>query len=137
MFIKYILSAGDSRFASIPMTPYFKDQLGLVEDPTIRLNLSQPQHTDAGYFLGWLYYSAPESWLGISKNNRSGYPHNGGMHTLYIHAQLSDVECFLAWLKELEPRSHLASKGKELFIENARKLTHEQLVNLGIWRSLA
>ncbi len=58
------------------------------------ITASQPQHTPAGSLLGRMYYG---SFLDatLSRDQRSGYPHNGGEHTLNLSLSLEDLKAFL------------------------------------------
>ena len=109
------------------MTPYFKLQLGLLDNKTIHLDLSQPQHTGAGYFLDYLYYRAPENWTGISRSQRSGYPHNGGQHTIFIKAPVQNIELFFSWLSSLRPTGAVSKPGQQEFLNIFRQKFLEKI----------
>jgi hypothetical protein len=64
----------------------------------IHLKLSQPQHTDAGNLLGRMYYGHFIDST-TTREERSGYPHNGGEHTLYMDMTADDFE---AWAQLIE-----------------------------------
>ena len=114
----------------VEMTSYFRDQLGLNSKPLARLNLSQPQHSGPGRFLGWLYYSGPEQWVGLDRDQRFGYPHNGGEHSLTIRASVAEVEQFIDWLETLKPASINAREGKDEFIRIAREKLSDEILKL-------
>lgn len=67
---------------------------------TIRVNMSAGQETPFGKILYNLYYGSGRHLL-ESVTSRSGYPHNGGEHTLYVNATKEDV---LSFFDQLEQR---------------------------------
>ena len=64
------------------------------------IHASQALHTPAGNLLYRMYYGGYISKILIS-GERSGYPHNGGEHTLTLRLNLSDLEAFLALTQEV------------------------------------
>lgn len=64
------------------------------------LDLSQPQHTAAGKLLGHMYYNRPRLLDSLSQEERSGYPHNGGVHSLSLHMTADDLLAFRAMVAE-------------------------------------
>ena len=75
-----------------------------IPKPFWYFNLSQTQHTTGGAFLAWLYYIAdPEL---VSLVNSSGFPHDGGRHTLEIRDTIDNVSAWLKLLKEVAPKKH-------------------------------
>lgn len=66
----------------------------------VYLDLSQPQHTDAGHLLHQMYYSRPRLLDSLSRDERTGYPHNGGMHTLSLHMTAEDLLAFRALVQQ-------------------------------------
>ncbi len=66
----------------------------------VHLDLSQPQHTDAGNLLHKMYYCRPRLLDSLSRDERSGYPHNGGMHTLSLHMSVDDLLAFRALVQQ-------------------------------------
>lgn len=66
------------------------------------IKASQPQYTPAGKLLGSMYYG---SFLqtALSSEQYSGYPHNGGEHTLSLTMSPADVGAFLEIIKETYP----------------------------------
>lgn len=66
----------------------------------LNLKCSQPQHTEAGRLLGRMYYG---HFLekSLARDEYSGYPHNGGEHSLYLHLNSAeDYEAFLGLVKD-------------------------------------
>lgn len=51
----------------------------------VRLNLSQREHTDAGALLRQMYYNKTALLDSLSRNECSGFPNNGGEHTLSLN----------------------------------------------------
>lgn len=62
--------------------------------PLFHVTATQPQHTPAGRLLSRMYYG---SFLDatLTRDQRSGYPHNGGEHTLNLKLSLEDLKAFL------------------------------------------
>lgn len=58
------------------------------------VNASQPEHTPAGNLLCRMYYG-PFLDKALSREERSGYPHNGGEHTLHLRLAPKDLKSFL------------------------------------------
>lgn len=58
------------------------------------LDLSAPQRDSLGQIVGDIYYKRP-SLLQVGINHLSGFPHNGGQHTLRIQGSRKDL---IAWL---------------------------------------
>lgn len=75
-----------------------------------RINLSAPQSTEVGSALFKFYYSrdTEKDALLNTAPGRSGYPHNGGEHTLYICGEPD--EC-IAWL-ELFAEAYVSIKAE-------------------------
>lgn len=67
---------------------------------TIRVNMSAGQETTFGKILSNLYYGSGRHLL-ETVTGRSGYPHNGGEHTLYVNATKEEV---LSFFDQLEDR---------------------------------
>lgn len=64
----------------------------------IRINMSAGQDTPFGKILAALYYGS--GWELLERApGRSGYPHNGGSHTLYLNGA---VESILKFFDELQ-----------------------------------
>ncbi len=64
-----------------------------------KFDLSCMQDTAEGKFLAHMYYSTKLLDL-FTQNERSGYPHNGAMHSLVLWVTEEDVEAFLQILSE-------------------------------------
>lgn len=101
----------------VMMTEYFRWQLGVFDDKIVQIDMSQPQHEPAGWFLGYLYYNCQNNWPGLPWESRFGYPHNGGIHSLSFRTTLNGVYEFKNWLESIKPKSHLAMEGKQPFID--------------------
>lgn len=65
----------------------------------IRVDASQPEHTPAGKFLAMLYYSDVLEAL-VDSKCFSGYPHNGGRHTLYLKLSRDDLRALADILED-------------------------------------
>lgn len=88
-------------------------------DVCIRVTASQRQHTPAGDLLGRMYYSGFLD-KALSRNDYSGYPHNGGEHTLHLHLRPADLDAFLALVQEHYPRH----EGTQPFVTSVREKMH-------------
>lgn len=60
---------------------------------------SQPQHTPAGNLLGRMYYRGFLTTL-LSREQYSGYPHNGGEHSLTLSLSKEDLTAFVDTVRE-------------------------------------
>lgn len=78
-------------------------------------NASQPQHTPAGKLLGSMYYGGFLEKV-LARDEASGYPHNGGEHSLTLHLTPSSLESFLALVEESYP----GHAGAPTFVESVR-----------------
>lgn len=63
-----------------------------MNNPKINFNLSQPKYTPAGNGLAKLYYHTD---LIAVLDEKSGYPDNGGEHTLFVQTTISEL---MDWL---------------------------------------
>lgn len=80
----------------------------------VRLNLSQREHTDAGALLRQMYYNKTALLDSLSRNECSGFPNNGGEHTLSLNMTPPDLVAFRA-LVEHDFRGH---RGLEHFLKD-------------------
>lgn len=62
--------------------------------PVPWVKASQPQHTPAGVLLGKMYYGQFLQTV-LKRDEYSGYPHNGGEHTLVLHLSQTDLQSFM------------------------------------------
>ncbi len=83
----------------------------------IRYELSCPQHTPEGEFLGYLYRA---NVLDVfSRDERSGYPHNGGQHSLTLWVRPDDFRAFIELLDEVYAENDRWSDRLDAFIKHA------------------
>jgi len=68
----------------------------------VYVNASQPQHTPAGKLLGKMYYGGFLDRV-LQRDEYSGYPHNGGEHSLSLKLIPTDLFSFLAIVGESFP----------------------------------
>lgn len=88
----------------------------------IHIKASQRQHTPAGDLLGRLYYGGFLSAV-LAREDYSGYPHNGGEHTLYLDMPPADIEAFLELVQERFP----AHEGTQPFVASVREKVSARL----------
>lgn len=81
------------------------------------VNASQPQHTPAGNLLFRMYYQTNFLDALLSREQRDGYPHNGGEHTLNLKLTLADLRVFLDLVLETF-KSH---EGAVPFVESVKE----------------
>lgn len=85
------------------------------------IDASSPEHSELGDFLFDLYYHTDLPDV-LNREERFGYPNNGGKHTLRLHMEPEDVQTWLALVLE-----HYESRGGEwperarLFAEHIRR----------------
>jgi hypothetical protein len=66
----------------------------------VRVILTSPQNSVLGEILHHLFYCADEALLNLAPNS-TGYPHNGGQHSLTIWGKQGDVVSYLDLLIEV------------------------------------
>lgn len=81
-----------------------------------RIDASCGEDTSAGNFLGKLYYETKVLDLLKPGTERSGYPNDGGRHSLYLMAPREDIEAFL----DLISADFGRRKGCKEFVEHVR-----------------
>lgn len=67
----------------------------------VSVDISSPERSGMGLIIGKMYYSTRLSDLFGSLS--SGYPHNGGEHTLYFKGPYQDVIAALELIRDLTP----------------------------------
>lgn len=65
----------------------------------VSVRLSAGERTPLGKIVGRLYYNTRVMDL-LSHEERSGYPHNGGQHSLDLHCKPLDAVAFIEAMKE-------------------------------------
>jgi hypothetical protein len=87
------------------------------------IKASQCEQTPAGDFLCFLYYRTGAIDL-LKREERSGFPHDGGQHTLIFHIgpefRIDDVEAFLDVVEE----QYHCHPGCSDFVTQARAKLH-------------
>lgn len=63
-------------------------------DKKICLDISQPEHTNAGALLWALFYKKTALLDSLTFLEASGFPNNGGMHTLRLNMPQADLASF-------------------------------------------
>lgn len=87
---------------------------------TLRIQASQPQHTEAGRLLGKLYYGGFLERTLQHGVESFGYPHNGGEHTLSLRLPAEDAQAWLTLLEE----SYAGHPGLADFTAKVRSQLH-------------
>jgi hypothetical protein len=83
------------------------------------IDLSQPEHTPAGSLLYRMWYgSFIEKTL--LREERYGYPHNGGQHTLSVKLTKPDFDAFVA----LVAQTFSEHNGTLEFVNYASRAAH-------------
>jgi hypothetical protein len=77
-----------------------------MQQPRLHIEATQNQHTPGGDFLGKLYYSTRFLDKTLEREEHSGYPHNGGQHSLYLYMTPSDLSAWLELVEETYPNQH-------------------------------
>jgi hypothetical protein len=88
-----------------------------------RLDLSMAQDKAAGKFLGHIYYGN-KGLIELFKmvDERSGFPHNGGSHTLRLYnVTVDDIVSFLKLITETQFNSKVYQQAKFAFVSEALK----------------
>lgn len=80
------------------------------------IDVSHPMHTPAGGVLRKLHYSDFLDSV-LTRSEFSGYPNNGGDHTLRLNLKDSDVAAFLELVRG---RFSTLGQGVEDFIQHAQ-----------------
>lgn len=81
----------------------------------VNIDVSQPQHTPAGLLLGKMYYGGFLEAV-LSRSEYSGYPHNGGVHSLYLCMKPDDLNAFIECVQTAFP----GREGVSPFIDSIR-----------------
>ena len=77
------------------------DKLHIRKDGTVTIDLSSPQESGLGIIIGEMYYNTQISEL--LGDMRSGYPHNGGSHTLRLRGNYEDVIAGIELIRDSTP----------------------------------
>jgi hypothetical protein len=65
----------------------------------VHVRLSAPEHSALGQIIGQVYYNTRILDL-LRSTERTGYPHNGGQHTLELHCAPLDAIEMIEMIKE-------------------------------------
>jgi hypothetical protein len=66
----------------------------------VHVRLSAGEQTPLGKIIGRVYYNT-NVLEGLTRDERFGYPHNGGQHTLELHCKPMDAIAMLEMIKEV------------------------------------
>lgn len=80
------------------------------------VSASQAQHSPAGHLLSKMYYGSFLDKL-VPREQRSGYPHNGGEHTLNLAMTLPDLKALL----DLVLETFKGHEGAVPFVESVKE----------------
>jgi len=83
---------------------FIEEQANPKRAVKIRLNMSAGQETTFGKILASLYYGRGHGLLERAPG-RSGYPHNGGSHTLYLNGAVGSILNFFEELQSSYPNA--------------------------------
>lgn len=83
------------------MHPQIKEVIRtmLHQPGKIHVRLSAGEHTPLGKIIGRVYYDS-RVLDALNFNERSGYPHHGGSHTLELHCRPLDAIEMIEMIKE-------------------------------------
>lgn len=87
-----------------------------MQSRIFHVTASQPQHTPAGSLLGRMYYGSFLDKV-LSRDQRSGYPHNGGEHPLSLSLSLADLKAFL----DLVLETFKGHEGAQPFVDSIKE----------------
>mgnify|MGYP003545374229 FL=1 len=77
------------------------DKLHIRKDGTVTIDLTSPQESGLGIIIGKMYYNTQISEL--LGDMCSGYPHNGGSHTLRLCGNYEDVIVGIELIRDNTP----------------------------------
>lgn len=86
-----------------------------MNERIFNVRASQAQHTPEGHLLGRMFYGHFLDAVTVS-SQRSGYPHNGGEHTLSLSMTLPDLKAFL----DLVLETFKGHEGAVPFVESVK-----------------
>lgn len=87
---------------------------GFYSSQRIQLDLSQPEHTEAGRLLFAMYYARAGFIDAMPRDTVSGFPHNGGKHTLRVSMTLPDLRAF----RQLVAEEFAGARGVDEFLSD-------------------
>jgi hypothetical protein len=87
-------------------------------------DLSCPERTPEGRFLGFLYYETDT--LGVfNRDQQYGHPHDGGVHSLELDVTREDLNAFLAIIAEEFLTSRWGNEARA-FVNEAMKRADDE-----------
>lgn len=112
------------------MHPQIKDIIGsLLHEPgKIHVRLSAGEQTPLGKIIGRVYYNS-SVLEGLTFDERSGYPNNGGQHTLNLHCKPLDAIEMIEMIKE-EALNRLARTEEEREVANQLSFVSQEIHGL-------
>ncbi len=91
----------------------------------VYVRLSATEQTPLGNIIGRLYYQSRVLDL-LNYNERSGYPHNGGQHTLELHCKpLDAIEMIEAMKEEAEDKKFARTPGESQVVAELSYISQE------------
>jgi hypothetical protein len=92
---------------------------------TYHFEASQLEHTPAGKLLGKMYYGGFID-AALKRGESTGYPHNGGQHSLTLILSADELTAFLSLVEESYPQhpgtSEFIASVRERAIKNHPRL---------------
>ncbi len=112
------------------MHPQIKNIINsLLHEPgKVHVQLSAGEQTPLGKIIGRVYYNS-NVLEGLTFAERSGYPHNGGQHTLHLHCRPLDAIEMIEMIKE-EALTRLALTEEEREVANQLSYVSQEIHSL-------
>ena len=91
----------------------------------VHVRLSAGEQTPLGRIIGRVYYNS-KVLEGLNYDERSGYPHNGGQHTLELHCAPLDAIEMIEMIKE-EALKRLCNNEEEATVANELSFVSQEI----------
>lgn len=93
----------------------------------VLVRMSAGENTPLGKVIGRLYYQSPVMEL-LTHEERYGYPHNGGQHTLELHCKPLDAISMIESMKEEAQNRKLAFTPEEIQVVNEFSFISQEIL---------
>jgi hypothetical protein len=94
----------------------------------VHVRLSAGERTPLGNIIGRVYYNS-HVLEGLNYSERTGYPHNGGQHTLELHCKPLDAIEMIEMIKE-EALTRLCLTEEERTVANELSFVSQEIHSL-------